>query len=95
MLAGQAAYEALRRDRHARALLDLPGRSWTALLRALLGNPHPAYAATTTGRGALLRLLIGENLELLLRDDDLVLALSLTAPHRRHGGGRSVGGGAS
>ncbi|MGO1852808.1 MAG: hypothetical protein ACTIKK_01965 [Agrococcus casei] len=93
--ARQAAYEALRRDRHARALLDLPGRSWTALLRALLGNPHPAYAATTTGRGVLLRLLIGENLELLLRDDDLVLALSLTAPHRRHGGGRSVGGGAS
>ena len=58
-------------------------------------TPHPAYAATTTGRGVLLRLLIGENLELLLRDDDLVLALSLTAPNRRHGGGRSVGGGAS
>ncbi|MGO2193958.1 MAG: hypothetical protein ACTH43_15140 [Brachybacterium sp.] len=85
----QSAYEALRRDRHARALLDLPGPAWTALLRALLGNPHPAYAATTTGRGVLLRRLHGETLELLLRDDDLVLSLSLAAPRRRTGGGGS------
>ena len=76
----QATYEALRRDKHARALLDIPGHSWTALLRALLGNPHPAYAATTAGRGVLLRLLIGESLPVLLRDDDLVLTLSLAAP---------------
>lgn len=32
----QAAYESLRRDKHARALLDIPRRSWTALLRVLL-----------------------------------------------------------
>ena len=83
----QAAYEALRRDRHARALLDLPHRTWTALLRALLGNPHPAYAATSAGRGVLLRLLLGETLELLLRDDDLILALALAAPNG--GGGES------
>ncbi|MFC5995321.1 hypothetical protein ACFQE5_13985 [Pseudonocardia hispaniensis] len=81
----QSAYEALRRDRHARALLDLPRRSWTALLKALLGNPHPAYAATTTGRGVLLRLLLGESLDLLLRDDDLILALALAAPNSRGG----------
>lgn len=81
----QSAYEALRRDRHARALLDLPRRSWTALLKALLGNPHPAYAATTTGRGVLLRLLLGETLDLLLRDDDLILALALAAPISRGG----------
>ena len=81
----QSAYEALRRDRHARALLDLPRRSWTALLKALLGNPHPAYAATTTGRGVLLRLLLGETLDLLLRDDDLILALALAAPNSRGG----------
>ncbi|GAA2119160.1 MULTISPECIES: hypothetical protein [Kocuria] len=81
----QAAYEALRRDKHARALLDIPGHSWTALLKALLGNPHPAYAATGTGRGVLLRLLIGETLSVLLRDDDLVLALSLAAPTHHHG----------
>lgn len=84
----QSAYEALRRDRHARALLDLPGRSWTVLLRALLGNPHPAYTATSAGKGVLLRLLIGETLPVLLRDDDLVLSLSLAAPRRR----RAVGG---
>lgn len=83
----QGAYEALRRDRHSRALLDLPGRSWTALLRALLGNPHPAYAATSAGKGVLLRLLIGETLPVLLRDDDLVLSLSLAAPRRRPVGG--------
>ncbi|GAA1488241.1 hypothetical protein [Brachybacterium sacelli] len=84
----QATYEALRRDKHARALLDIPGRSWTALLKALLGNPHPAYAATTAGRGVLLRLLIGETLPVLLRDDDLILAVSLAAPgcRDRHGG---------
>ena len=81
----QSAYETLRRDRHARALLDLPRRSWTALLKALLGNPHPAYAATTTGRGVLLRLLLGETLDLLLRDDDLILALALAAPNGRGG----------
>ncbi len=76
----QSAYEALRRDRAARALLDLPRRSWAALLKALLGNPHPAYVATSSGRGILLRLLLGETLDLLLRDDDLILALALAAP---------------
>ncbi|GAB3062578.1 hypothetical protein [Sediminivirga luteola] len=90
----QAAYEALRRDKHARALLDVPRSSWTALLRALLGNPHPAYAATTAGRGVLLRLLIGETLPVLLRDDDLILTISLAAPGTHEdpddsGGGRS------
>ncbi|GAA1487418.1 hypothetical protein [Brachybacterium sacelli] len=84
----QAAYEALRRDKHARALLDIPRSSWTALLRALLGNPHPAYSATTAGRGVLLRLLIGETLPVLLRDDDLILTISLAAPgHHDHPGG--------
>ena len=83
----QSAYETLRRDRHARALLDLPRRSWAALLKALLGNPHPAYVATSSGRGILLRLLLGETLDLLLRDDDLILALALAAPSG--GGGES------
>ncbi len=81
----QSTYEALRRDRTARALLDLPRRSWTTLLKALLGNQHPAYAATSAGRGVLLRLLLGETLELLLRDDDLILALALAAPTSRGG----------
>lgn len=78
--ARHTAFENLRRDKYARALLDLPGRSWTALLKALLGNPHPSVAATPAGRGVLLRLLIGETLPVLLRDDDLVLTLWLAAP---------------
>lgn len=82
----QSAYETLRRDKHARALLDVNGTAWTALLKALLGHPSPAYAATAAGRGILLRLLIGESLRALLRDDDLVLMISLAAPKR---GGRS------
>ena len=83
----QSAFEVLRRDKHSRALLDLPGTSWTALLRALLGNPTPGVSATSAGRGILLRLLIGETLPVLLHDDDLVLAVSLAAP-KRGGGGR-------
>ena len=43
------------------------------------------YTATSTGRGILLRLLLGETLELLLRDDDLILALALAAPASRGG----------
>lgn len=75
-----SAFEGLRRDRQARALLDLPGSSWSALLRIVLGTPDPALAHTNAGRGVLLRLLIGEPLRALLLDDDLVLAASLAAP---------------
>ncbi|MGP5008848.1 hypothetical protein ACTXJK_18300 [Brachybacterium tyrofermentans] len=81
--ARHTAYENLRRDQYARALLDLPGRSWSALLKVLLGNPHPGLAATPAGRGVLLRLLIGESLATLLRDDDLVLTICLAAPKGR------------
>ncbi|MGO2746870.1 hypothetical protein [Microbacterium sp.] len=75
-----SAFEVLRRDRQARALLDLPGTSWTALLRVVLGNPDPALAHTNAGRGMLVRLLIGEPLRALWRDDDLVLTAGLAAP---------------
>jgi hypothetical protein len=81
-----SAFEALRRDRHARALLDVPGASWTTLLRTLLGTPDSALAHTVAGRGVLLRLLIGEPLHALLLDDELVLAVSLAAPRRERGG---------
>lgn len=80
-----AAFEALRRDKHARALLDVPRASWSAMLRVLLGNHAPGVSATLAGRGILLRLLIGETLPVLLRDDDLVLTVALSAPK---GGGR-------
>ena len=57
-----SAFEVLRRDRQARALLDLPGASWTALLRIVLGHPDPKHAGTSIGDGVLLRLLNGETL---------------------------------
>lgn len=75
-----SAFEVLRRDRQARALLDLPGASWTALLRIVLGNPDPTLVRTNAGRGMLVRLLIGQPLRALLTDDDLVIAAGLAAP---------------
>jgi len=83
-----ATYEALRRDRHARALLDVPAASWTVLLRVLLGRSTPGYGATGEGRGILLRLLIGEGLPVLLGDDGLVATISHAAPHTRRRGAR-------
>lgn len=75
-----SAFEVLRRDRQARALLDLPGASWTALLRIVLGTPDPTLVHTNSGRGMLVRLLIGQPLRALLTDDDLVIAAGLAAP---------------
>jgi hypothetical protein len=77
-----SAYEALRRDKHALAFLDLPRDSWTVLLHALLGHPHPALQATPAGRGILLRLVIGEPIRAILHDEDLILAIALAAPGR-------------
>lgn len=73
------AHEILRRDHHARALLDLDRRSWSTLLRVVLGSPNPDLAHTNAGRGLLLRLLIDETPADLLADDDLVAAISSTA----------------
>jgi hypothetical protein len=77
-----SAYDSLRRDKHARAFLDLPADSWSTLLRTLLGNPHPALQATAAGRGVLLRLVIGESVQSILRDDDLILSIVVTTPCR-------------
>lgn len=74
------AYESLRRDRHARALLDIPAPSWYRLLRIVLGSPDAHLTGTNAGRGVLLRLLTGESLRFLLTDADLVLAVMLAAP---------------
>lgn len=73
------AHEVLRRDRHARALLDLDRRTWSTLLRVVLGSPNRDLAHTQAGRGVLLRLLIDEGLDELLADDNLVAAISETA----------------
>lgn len=70
-----AAYESLRRDREARACLELDQASWLAVLRAVLGNPNPDYEATAAGRGVLLRLLIGEQVDELFADTALADAI--------------------
>lgn len=79
----KSAFEALRRDKYSRALLDLSAWSWLSVIKTLLGHPNPAYAATSQGKGLLLRLVIGENLSMLLLDDDLVLTISVAAPSLR------------
>ncbi len=78
-----SAYESLRRDYAARALLDIPQPAWTAMLRALLGCCDPLQAHTAAARGILLRLLIGEPLRALLRDEDLVSDIALNNPKVR------------
>jgi hypothetical protein len=79
-----AAYDALRRDKSARALLDLPHTSWIGLLRITLG--HPTSVSANGRRGTLVRLLIGDSVADLLGDDDLVLAVTLAAPRSSRGG---------
>lgn len=82
----RGTFEALRRDKHARALLDIPASSWSCLLRVLLGHPDPAYAITTTGRGVLLRLLLGDTVTTLLADDQLVATIAGAVPGQVNGG---------
>jgi len=82
----RAAYESLRRDKHARALLDLPRVSWTMLLRVVLGSPDPTLAATNTGRGVLLRLTRGYPVAEIAADDDLALTIILANPITVRGG---------
>jgi hypothetical protein len=79
-----SGFESLRRDYHARALLDLPATSWLSMLRIVLGNPDPALALTRAGRGVLHRLVTGEPLEALLTDEAVVVEVVLSAPE---GGG--------
>ena len=74
------AYESLRRDRHAQALLDIPAPSWYRLLRIILGSPDASLTGTNASRGVLLRLLIGESLRHLLADVDLAVAVTVAAP---------------
>ena len=79
------AYESLRRDRHALALLDIPAPSWYRLLRIILGSPDPHLAGTNAGRGVLLRLLIGDSLRHLIADGELETAIKVAAPGTMRG----------
>ena len=70
------AFEALRRDRHAQAMLDVEQRAWLVFLRVILGNQHPDRRLTSAGRGILLRLVIGDQPEDLLTDKALVAQIA-------------------
>lgn len=76
------AVEVLRRDHTVPVLLGLPSRSWTALLRIVLGHPAPKHTGTTTGDGILLRLLSGEPPDCLRDDPDLMDAIRAANPNR-------------
>jgi hypothetical protein len=75
-----SAFESLRRDHNGRALLDLDQEAWLEVLRAVLGNQHPDRVHTAAGRGILLRLLIGHQIEELHADSTLADAITATAP---------------
>ncbi|WP_454118483.1 exopolyphosphatase [Microbacterium lacticum] len=79
----QRGVEVLRRDRTAPMLLGLPPRSWSALLRVVLGHPDPKHAGTPVGDGVLLRLLNGETLD-ALRDDAALMKMIRAANPDKH-----------
>lgn len=81
------AFESLRRDYHARALLDLPASSWLTMLRVILGTPDPNLIHTRAARGVLHRLVTGEPLRALLIDEGLLAEVVLSAPQRGEGRG--------
>lgn len=73
------AFEALRRDRHAQALLDLDQRCWLAMLRGVLGIQHPDREHTSAGRGVLMLLLIGHEVDDVAAMPDIRASISLGA----------------
>ncbi len=81
------AVEVLRRDHTVTALLGIPSRSWSALLRIVLRHPDRKHVGTPTGDGVLLRLLSGEPLDSLRCDTRAVgCDLGSHAPNRRLNG---------
>ncbi|GAA1370068.1 exopolyphosphatase [Brevibacterium luteolum] len=76
------AVEVLRRDRATPERLGIPPRSWTALVRIVLGNPDRKHAGSPTGEGILLRLLDGEALDSLRCDTGLLAAIWAANPSK-------------
>lgn len=76
------AVEVLRRDHAITVLLGIPQRSWSALLRIVLGHPDGKHAGTPTGDGVLLRLLSGEPLDSLRCDTALLAAIWASKPNK-------------
>lgn len=70
------AFEALRRDSHGRALIDVDQAAWLVLLRVVLGLQHLDRRHTTAGRGMLMRLLIGDEVADLVTDLTLVTEIA-------------------
>ena len=77
------AFEYLRRDKVARARLDIDQGAWTAVLTAVLGSPDPDRSLVPSGRGVLLRILAGCPLDELVSDRALVFALASSVPRDR------------
>lgn len=75
-----AAYESLRHDPQAPALLDISHAAWLTVLRVVLGNQHPDRIHTAAGRGILLRLLVGQQVSELFADTAVADAIEATAP---------------
>jgi hypothetical protein len=74
------AYECLRREPQAKALLDIEQPAWLTMLRLVLGNRDPDRRHTAEGRGLLLRRCLDEPVEDLLHDDAVATALVAAAP---------------
>ena len=80
------AFEYLRRDHHAQALLDLDQCCWLALLRAVLGIQHPDREQTNAGRGVLMLLLIGHEVDDIANMPDIKASISRGARALAEGG---------
>lgn len=74
------AVEVLRRDHTIWVMFDIPPRSWSALLRLVLGHPDKKHTGTPTGDGVLLRLLNDESLDSLRSDTGLLAAIWAAKP---------------
>lgn len=76
----RTALQSLRREGNGPGQLDIEQDAWLAVLRAVLGDPHPDFEGTAKGRGLLLRLVTGEHLADLFDDRDLADAVEGAAP---------------
>ncbi len=76
------AVEVLRRDHAISVLFDIPPKSWSALLRIVLGHPDRKYAGTPTGEGVSQRLLNEEPLDSLRCDTGLLAAIWAAKPNK-------------
>ena len=74
------AFQSLRREGDGAGLLDIEQDAWLAVLRVVLGDPHPDFAGTSRGRGLLLRLASGEHLAELFDDHGLADTVEESSP---------------